>query len=956
MLVLGILAGMHAATAQEFGGTPPDLHWEQINTDTLRVIFPRGLETEAQQVANICTYLNRHTRASIGGLQKKASIVLQPYSVFSNGFVTLSPFHAEFQVTPPASSFTLGSLNWIHLLSIHEYRHVLQNMNFRVGLGQTFYWLFGENGQAVVTSALIPNWFWEGDAVFMETALTNQGRGRLPSFLEPFKALYYEHRQYSFAKLRNGSLKDLVPDHYPLGYMMTAYGREKYGRDFWLQATNEALLNHAYVRQHNLSDTTHPYHFPNYGLYPLSASLNYLTGTNIKGFYRRSLDYFEQQWDQERYAFHQDSADQVNPRPVRPAYQEEFPQYMGDSLLFVRYGYAYTPDLMLQVPGRHPELVVHMGVTSDVHFSAAAGKLVWTENRYHPRWSSRTYSVLVLYDWTHHKKYQLTHRSRYFSPALSPDGKRIVCMRISSNQQRHLVILDAQDGSLLHVLPNPHGYYFSYPVFNAVGDRIYSAIRDSLGNMALGVLDLKNDSLQLISPFSNKALGEVLPQGAYLFFPAAMGPNIQLFALRPSDGHLFQVMHRYLGDYSLARIPHSDSLVFAEYSSGGYRLLQAASPRTSWTPISWESVLPLKNPYVPVALQEEGGSILHKIPGSRYQVSPYRGWQHLIYLHSWSFEPSYPDLSFYLQSLNVLNTLQVNAGGGYNVNERSPFLAFNAVYGGWFPELLLGLKRQFNRQGYADATHKVYWNETNLSFGFGIPLDLSSGAYHRYVRLGTTINEDNLQFQPDPLLKRDRIDVRYLNPSLTIYNAREKAVRQIYPAFAQQLSVDYNTAVNGVFAEQWNAQLNLFFPGLKRTHGWNINAYYASRDRQREYAYTDEFVYAHGYTSVPYQQIYTLDADYQVPLAYPDFGMSWIYLLRVRLGGFYDYSQAWLLPGAPAFHQQYRSYGLELISDLKLLNYFNVPVSFRYSRLQDRDYQDPARKDHFEVSIPLQIF
>ena len=41
-------------------------------------------------------------------------------------------------------------------------------------------------------------------------------------------------------KLRNGSLKDYVPTHYPIGYMLVNYGNEKYGADFWKNVTHDA--------------------------------------------------------------------------------------------------------------------------------------------------------------------------------------------------------------------------------------------------------------------------------------------------------------------------------------------------------------------------------------------------------------------------------------------------------------------------------------------------------------------------------------------------------------------------------------------------------------------------------------------------------------------------------------------------------------------------------------------
>lgn len=41
-------------------------------------------------------------------------------------------------------------------------------------------------------------------------------------------------------KLRNGSFKDFVPNHYDLGYLLVNYGRMKYGTEFWTNVTRDA--------------------------------------------------------------------------------------------------------------------------------------------------------------------------------------------------------------------------------------------------------------------------------------------------------------------------------------------------------------------------------------------------------------------------------------------------------------------------------------------------------------------------------------------------------------------------------------------------------------------------------------------------------------------------------------------------------------------------------------------
>ena len=235
-----LLAALNAS-GQEFGGNPPSLKWKQVNTQEVKVIFPSGLEAAGLRTAAIAHYLNQHTSSTAGGDHHKINIVLQNQTTNSNGYVGLAPWRSEFFMTPAFNSFELGSLPWVDNLAIHEYRHVQQYMNYRKGISKLLYILLGEEGQAVGNTGAIPNWFFEGDAVFQETAVSEQGRGRLPYFFNGYRSLWQANKDYSFMKLRNGSLKNFVPDHYPLGYLLTAYGREKFGEQFWTKVTDDAV-------------------------------------------------------------------------------------------------------------------------------------------------------------------------------------------------------------------------------------------------------------------------------------------------------------------------------------------------------------------------------------------------------------------------------------------------------------------------------------------------------------------------------------------------------------------------------------------------------------------------------------------------------------------------------------------------------------------------------------------
>jgi hypothetical protein len=123
--------------SQQFGGNPPSLKWKQIHTDSVRIIFPTGLDSQAQRISNIIHYLAAEKPVSLGDRLKQINIVLQNQTIISNGYVGLGPFRSEFFLTPFPNNFDEGSISWPDLLALHEYRHVQQFNNFHRGLSNS---------------------------------------------------------------------------------------------------------------------------------------------------------------------------------------------------------------------------------------------------------------------------------------------------------------------------------------------------------------------------------------------------------------------------------------------------------------------------------------------------------------------------------------------------------------------------------------------------------------------------------------------------------------------------------------------------------------------------------------------------------------------------------------------------------------------------------------------------
>lgn len=925
------LAGALSASAQEFGGNPPSMRWNQVNTDTVRVIFPRGLEPQGLRVANTVHYLNRYTRRSIGEQQRKLNIVLQNQTMVANGYVGLAPFRSEFQLTPSPNSFELGSLPWLDMLAIHEYRHALQNMHFRQGLSKAFYILFGELGQEGITNLAVPNWFWEGDAVVTETALSHQGRGRLPAFFNEFRGITLDDKHYSFFKIRNGSYKDIVPDHYPLGYLMTSYGRDHYGVDFWKEVTSDA------VRFRGV-------------FYPFSHSLKQRTGYNVKDFYKAALYYYQRQWEAQKAQAIVTAARQVTPS-TRTVTDYLYAYSTKDGrLVALKRSFKQVPAFyLIDEKGRERRLT-GAGLVFDNYFSYKHNKILWTQARFDPRWGWKDFSVVKVYDIKTGQQQTLTHRSKYFSPDLSNDGQLIVVSEATPRQEYHLQLLDAESGTVVKTLPNPGHYYYTYPKFTADDKAVISAVRNEKGEMALVRQELATGVVQELIPFSFRVIGIPTLFRDFILFPASFGKVDNLYAVKQGDTVVYQVTNRLQGVYHSTVNEKDNSLLFSQYSLKGRQLYQM-----TWNPDVWKPVpLPeaLSTDDLPIAAQE-GGNILGKIPVVSRPVKKYAQLSHLLNFHSWVPSFDDPNYGIRLLSNNILNTLDANLSYTYNRNEASSQIGAGAVFGGLLPVISTNGSYTFHRNDYVNATEQIFWNEWNYRLGIGFPLNLSSGMYNRFLSFGADINALRRYTLPNQKYRfRDSV-VNYISLGLSFVNQRIKARQNIFSHFAQSLSLGYYQSVNAVPAEQWYGRFDLYLPGLFANHSLVLQAAFQQHDTLRRYAFSDHFVYARGYGRPFYQYIYKLGVNYHFPIAYPDWGFGGIlYFLRLRGNLFYDFSSAYHF----RFGRQllYRAAGGELYFDTKLLN--QVPFSFgvRYSRLFDKDPIDTGKRQQFDLIIPLQ--
>lgn len=910
--------------AQQFGGNPPSLKWRQINTDTVRIIFPGGLEQQGQRVANLVNYIERYNRTSIGDRHKKVSIVLQNQTLESNGYVMLGPFRSEFYLTPPPAATDLGSLKWEEQLALHEYRHVLQNSNFRQGASKVVSYILGEMGQAAATNIAVPNWFWEGDAVTMETELSPQGRGRLPSFFNGFRALTLEQKEYNFMKMRNGSYKDYVPDHYDLGYLMSVYGRNHYGQTFWKDVTTDA------VRYRGV-------------FYPFSQSLKRRTGHNVVGFYHAMLEEYQPVW--KKYATENHPGKALLPAPRTVTNYKYIYMVQPGQWVVLRNSYQKVPGFYLVDSSGQQQLLTRPGMNFDDYFSYRNGRLIWTEARFHPRWSWKDYSVVKRFDIATGKTVTLTQGTRYFSPDITADGKRVIVAVTLPSQQFGLQLLDGETGAVLSALPNPQNWYYSFPKFSADEQSVISTVRDQHGQMAMVKQSIATGETEQLTPWSYTVLSIPSVVHDTIYYTAAYKDVDNVYAL--AGNKIWQVTQHPNGVLHMAVDNTSQQVVYSGFGTKGYALYKAPLEKNNWQQIdtgrNYHSAW-LKPDF------KEGGNILGKAPHESYPVTDYPKGHRLFNFHSWLPTFDDPDYSLTLYGDNILNTASTSIGYTYNRNEGSSALGADFLYGAWFPYLQAGATYTFNRSDIFGSRGRLYWHEMDIHGGLTIPLNISSGLYSRSLSLGSMYHY--LERYPQGNFKFVNPSVQYLGNTLVFSNQRIRARQHIYSHFGQYLVAQYNRSLNSVFAEQLYGRLDLYLPGLFPSHSLVLQGAYQRRDTALNYSYTDNFSYARGYNEPFYEYVYKLGANYHFPLAYPDWGFGqMLYFMRIRANLFYDYSMAYnFLNGT---HNRYSSAGTEVFFDTKIGNVLPFTFGARFSHLFDQDPSDNA-KQRFTFILPLQ--
>jgi len=914
------------SSSAQIGPHAASIKWQQINTKKVRVIFPEGFNQQGLRVANLVNYMEQNTTRSIGERSQKIEIVVHNQTIIPNGFVGIAPFRSEFFATPPQSANFLGTVDWLDALTIHEYRHAQQFSNAKVGLTKLFSIFQGDNGWGLAASASIPDWFWEGDATIMETALTKGGRGRAPFFTLEQRAILLNGRDYNYQKARNRSFKDLVPNHYRLGYAMLMYGREKYGNDFWQPIFENAARYKPLI-------------------YPFSNALKRASGLRTKDLYQITYQDIKEKWAAQVAAANITPTDAI-PVPTKKTvtnYRFPFPQKDG-SIVCLKSSFQQT-DALIQIKNGKEKKLTNIGFSIERYLSVVGSKAVWTEYEQDPRRNNTNYSNIIVYDFKTADKTRLTTESRYFSPSFSHSEGRIITVKITPDQQNSLVILNGKTGELLKILPNPDNHFISFPKW-AENDTDIMYVGKKNSQLAIFKFNLISLKTEQLTDWTHHTIADLYIKNKTIYFTASFSgiDNIYSIALDQSPT-IKQLTSVKIGGFFPALATDNKTLVLSEFTDMGYELtsldLKTGKARNS----DFQIIEPhLQSYYSAINNSEEGGDITQNVPINPYPIKRYKGLFKGMKLHSWNFTPSVSLPTLDIQMDNYLNDFSINVIGGYNLNEDAPVFITSATYGKLYPQLTVFTSLTNRNAAFLTSQDSVkvqQFDQLSVGGQVGIPLTWIRDNYGTSFRaFGGYVQRYLNDVTFGEIAQADK-SLGTIQLGLNVSNLRRTALQNLGPRWGQSLKFLYQQTTDTRTDRQIRVSGELYFPGIGANHNLKLGIAYQRELLKNNYQFSDAFEYPRGFGGILNDEFLKLSADYQLPLAYPDWGLWGItYFKRVSANLFFDYGRRKV--EAVDLTDNHNSVGVELIFDNNFWNELPVTFGLRNSYLltrMDKQYQ-----------------
>jgi len=952
-----------SAHAQYFtlGPDPSGINWKQIKGEHFDVIYPENTDSLARHYLYLFEATRERNMSSLHIEGMHVPIIIHPYSVQSSASVAWAPKRVDILSTPESQPDF--SMNWDKQLALHEGRRVVQMSHYMQGFYKILSYIAGEQSIAVGVGINPRGALLEGDAIIHETEFSQSGRGRSGDLLMYYRAAFLNGDMRIEPCWRFGSYNKYAPEKDIYGYLVTALARYQSGNYY----TSGDIMQQQCWWWWRILDSSH-------------WSYRYGSGLTQRQNWYRGQEKFTEWWREDFYF--------------------RAPYSYVDTLTAKRDHHYLEYINTLPLPGgralatKFGKQQAHHIVTIDSlgkehykkPFSSQTSRMV-TDNKGHyyfseivpdPRWNLRSFSILREYSVDNNKYRNLSRRSRYFNPYLSPDGESLIAVENmpETGSNSKIVTIRISDGKKLDEVAAPTGWHITESLM--YDGKIYAiAIIDE----GAGIACYENGRWRMIVEPQPSLLRDfsVSEKGELIVVSDLNGVN-NAYMVKVASDDSYELLQLNSAQFGTLRPTISgDEMYYSDYEHRGYNPVKTPLDSLFYKPTRFEykyvdrisDSIARQSARMAPKWTEQQDSVLRRqidsLPSSKYNK-----FLNGFHFHSWL--PLYAEIDkikalsleniwslvrpgVMVMSQNNLGTLQSTLGYSYHNGFHSGHV--NLQYSGLFP--VIEARFDFNERKKTMTT--MYQLEIPPEIGKPIPVDYDIDTTNTpsldffartYIPFDFSRSGWNISVIPDIeySISNDKIstygekmrNVQNLLLNVHYLQTLSEPTARLIPRFGWGVSLNYATGVGPVnnLGKLFYSNLYGFLPGFNEVQGLKLGWSWQKQISNYPYAYLPNMAApVRGYDKTILTDFHKFSMDYAIPIYGCIDGLTtfFFYLQRFILIPFADLainasdlaiseSGEILAKGAPI---QY-SFGTKFLVDLHLFRFgFGLKLGVQYA-------------------------
>ena len=916
---------------------PPNINWHEKRSDNFIVFFPKELDSIANYTINFLEHSVQKIKLNPNDKIRKSKIILHNQNVISNAFVTSNPRRSEFFINAkPESPHFLHNNNWIDLLSAHEYRHLVQReVGYNSFFNKVVHYLFGENLSSMLTRSSAPMWYWEGDAVDIETRTGNYGRGKIPNFTLTTQMNLLSENKIKYDRQTLGSYRFKAPNEYESGYIMIKYLKDKYGEDVYNKIVKKA-------------------HSQSFLPLPFYRALKKETGLNYKELYNQSIKTIPIK------------TNYVENTPLNKRTNKSFESYIyptevsDGNLVVIRQGQGSYQDIRVIDKDGVVSLLFTPGLLNDFGRIPSSDNLIaWLEFDKDGRWDKRVFSSIKVLDINSRKIINNKLKGFFSSIDLSPKGTEVVILKNNLDGSQSLMFYNTTLSYLEKEIKLNGGVYSSvkYDSENRlIGLKTKNGIKDVF------LYDISNNKFKSIYK-TTKNIGWPTFYNNNLFFSTDYNgfEEIILYNTKTQKKHI--IGNKKLGGYYPFLSKDRKSLYYSSMGNFGFDVYK-------------EDIIIKGNE---VNLKEvEDKNKEHK-NYTFFKSKKTNFFSQLIQPISWGLsdygisEKGIDYLTLGLESKNLFSNLMFKGGYKFDIRDDKNKRFFGISYQGFFPILDLTISNSndyfnqnlilTNNTGQKDTIYNadINFKVRELTSTLKVPLSYTKGKYltsffgsisyslEKFKDFYTTSLSSESAKLP---LQTSRDTREYVSGLLYFSRKHKKSKRQVYFPFEQTVVLEGKTTTNSsdYKGRYYRGDMYFSFPGVNNLHSIRLK-FRGEKQNDNDYLFRRNVNFIYGYSNgFNFSNFLGGGLEYEVPLLYPEVSLGpLLYIQRVRLSGFVNTGSVKQIKDS-GYIEKPTTIGGEIKFDINLFRQnFLFDLGFRFSYLLNNNYNQD--QTNFEVTL-----